>query len=341
MYKNTMDLNNSTQKINTPLEFVKLKGKIFNNEISYSTFKENLKVNYKKVYFLVFLPFVFLFLSIFIGYFLELNFATNILSKVIITIFISSFIGLIFHNMQNIIHAATHYGLHKNKIKNDRIANLTAGLFTACEVKQGRKIHSVHHTISGTIEDPESSYLHTLNFKKIISYFTGIEILKYILEIDKKIKTDENEKKKFKGKISYILNPIRFYSLIVHLSFLSFFYFVLNSYILIFAWVYGFFTFFPFFSSVQNILEHSEEKQIKEQHGYILKPINRNFESDFFSKYILGSYGTNKHALHHWDPTIHFLNVEETTEFLLNSNISKTIENHKASYIDTLKKVYN
>jgi len=115
----------------------------------------------------------------------------------------------------------------------------------------------------------------------------------------------------------------------------------LNSYILIFAWVYGFFTFFPFFSSVQNMLEHSEEKQIKEQHGYILKPINRNFESDFFSKYILGSYGTNKHALHHWDPTIHFLNVEETTEFLLNSNISKTIENHKASYIDTLKKVYN
>ena len=175
-----MNLNIDTQNINTPSEFIKLKAQIVNNGISYSSFKQNLRTNYKKVYFLIFLPFLFLLLSISIGHYVEITFATNILMKIITSIFVAGFIGLVLHNMQNIMHAAIHYDLHPNKIINDKIANFTVGLFTACEVKQGRKIHSLHHTISGSEKDPESSYLQPLNYKKIISYFTGIEILKYI-----------------------------------------------------------------------------------------------------------------------------------------------------------------
>jgi fatty acid desaturase len=341
MYKNTMSIKIDTQNINTPLEFVRIKAQIVNNGISYTSFKQNLKVNYQKVYFLIFLPFLFLFLSILIGHYVEITFATNILGKVITFIFVSGFIGLILHNMQNIMHAAIHYDLHPNRILNDRIANFTVGLFSACEVKQGRKIHLLHHTISGSEKDPESSYMQPLNYKKIISYFTGIEILKYILKIDKKIETNKDDKLKLTDKILYILNAHRFFSLVVHLSFLSFFYYILNSYILVFAWVYGFFAFFPFFSSVQNVMEHGEEKEKKEKNDYTLKPVNRNFSSNYFSKYIIGSYGTNKHALHHWDPSIHFLNVEQTTDFLLKSNYSESIKKYEAEYLDTFKKVFN
>ena len=336
-----MNLNTDIQSISTPSEFVKLKAQIVNNGVSYSAFKQSLRVNYQKVYFLIFLPFLFLFLSIFVGHYVEITFATNILAKIITSIFVAGFIGLVLHSMQNIMHAAIHYDLHPNRITNDRIANFTVGLFSACEVKQGRKIHSLHHSISGSEKDPESSYLQPLNYKKIISYFTGIEILKYILKIDKKIETNKDDKIKFTDKIKYILNAHRFFSLIVHLSFLYFFYFILNSHVLVFAWVYGFFAFFPFFSSVQNVMEHGEEKIEKEKNDYMLKPVNRNFSSNFFSKYILGSYGTNKHALHHWDPAIHFLNVEETTDFLLKSNYAKTVKNYEAGYLDTFKKVFN
>ncbi len=337
-----MNMIDDTIEINTPSEFVKIKGEIINNNISYTAFKQSLKVNYTKVYFLLFLPFLFLFFAIAFVYYIEINFMTSLFSKVMLAILISGIIGLILHNMQNIMHAAIHYDLHPNRKTNDRIANFTVGLFTACEVRQGRKIHSLHHTISGSVEDPESSYLQPLNLKRIISYFTGIEILKYILKIDKKIETNKKDELKLSDKIFYILNPHRFFSLSMHLIFLSFFYFALNSYILIFAWIYGFFAFFPFFSSVQNVLEHGEEKNSRvEKNSFKLKPVNRNFGSDFFSKYILGSYGTNKHALHHWDPTVHFLNVEKTTDFLIKSNYSRTIKNYKAGYLDTLKKVFN
>jgi len=333
---------NDAIEINTPSEFIKIKGKIINNNIYYKTFKQGLKVNYVKVYFLLSLPFMFLISSIATVYYIEINFMTSLFSKIILAILISSFIGLVLHNMQNIMHAAIHYDLHPNRKINDIIANFTVGLFTACEVKQGRKIHSLHHAISGSVEDPESSYLQPLNLKRIISYFTGIEILKYILKIDKKIETNKKDELKLSDKIFYILNPHRFFSLSIHLIFLSFFYFTLSSYILIFAWIYGFFAFFPFFSSVQNVLEHGEKKDSREKkNSFKLKPVNRNFGSDLFSKYILGSYGTNKHALHRWDPTIHFLNVEETTDFLDKSNYSSTIENYEAEYLDTFKKVFN
>ena len=41
-----MNMIDNTIEINTPSEFVKVKGKIINNSISYITFKQGLKVNY-------------------------------------------------------------------------------------------------------------------------------------------------------------------------------------------------------------------------------------------------------------------------------------------------------
>jgi len=92
---------------------------------------------------------------------------------------------------------------------------------------------------------------------------------------------------------------------------------------------------------LQNILEHAEIKKIRDLNDYKLKPVNRNFESDFFSKYIYGNFGSNKHALHHWDPAIHFSCLDQVHNFLENSNLSDTIINHKARYIDTIKKIFN
>ena len=93
------------------------------------------------------------------------------------------------------------------------------------------------------------------------------------------------------------------------------FIFYYKNFYLAVAWVYGFFAFLPFFNSLQNILEHADEKKIRINEGYELRPINRNFSSNFLSKYIFGNFGSNKHAIHHWDPSIHFLNLEKTERF--------------------------
>jgi fatty acid desaturase len=331
-----MKFNNESLTIDKPSEFINLKDKINNNETSYFEFKKKLKVYYPKVYLLTLLPILTLVLVISATFFIEKNFTQNFFSTITIVIFLSIIIGLIFHHIQNIIHAAIHNNLHKNLKINDFIANIL-GLFTASEINEVKKIHWKHHKFVGTYDDPESSYLYPLNLKKIIFYFLGVAMVQYALGYSKQ--TSENAEKNFINKILSLFTLHRTFSLIFHLTCLSFFYFYLQSSVISFSWIYAFFALLPFFNSMQNILEHAETRGIRNSRNYKIKPVNRNFASDIFSKYIYGNFGSNKHALHHWDPSIHYSSLDEVCEFLEQSNFSETIKNHKSKYLEALKKI--
>lgn len=319
--------------------FIKIKSEIKNSENqSYNDFKSSLKINFKLVNILMLLPFVSLIFFIFLSFNLELIFSGNFFINIIFVVINSAFIGLIFHNIQNIIHAGIHFNLHSDKKINDKVSNFL-GLFTATEISQVRKIHQLHHTKNGSLDDPEGSYLKELNVKKFIGYFTGYEIFKYLLTIEKKIEESNKDKTTLIKKLLYIVNLQRILSLFLHLSVLYFFYFELKSIILSLSWIYAFFGFLPFYNSLQNILEHSEHKVTKQVNKNRTIPVNRNFSSGFISKYVFGNFGSNKHAIHHWDPSIHFLNLENTETFLEDTQIKNVIKQKKSDYLKTLKNV--
>ena len=326
------------ENIDTPNKFMLNKEKLIFNDENYNLFKQRHKVNYLLVYFLTAAPILILIVGLYIfNTFFEFS-NISMYTKIFLFILSSFFVGLILHNVQNIIHAGIHFNLHENKKINDKICNLL-GLFTATEINQVRKIHMTHHTKNGTKDDTEYSYFYPLNLKKIFSYFCGIEIFKYLFTLEKKINEDESIKLSLIDKMKYIFNFQRFCSLLLHLSMIVIFIFYYKNFYLAVAWVYGFFAFLPFFNSLQNILEHADEKKIRINEGYELRPINRNFSSNFLSKYIFGNFGSNKHAIHHWDPSIHFLNLEKTERFLEKTEIKDIIVRKKATYLNTLKKI--
>ena len=327
------------ENIDTPNKFILNKKKLMLDGQSYDFFKQKHKVNYKLVYFLTAAPILILFAGIFIFNTLFGLSKISTFTKIFLFISCSFFVGLVLHHLQNIIHAGIHFNLHENKKINDKICNLL-GLFTATEINQVRKIHMTHHTKNGTIDDTEYSYFFPLSLKRIFSYFSGIEIFKYLFSLEKKINENENIKLSLIDKVKYILNFQRFCSLVLHLSVITIFIFYFKNFYLAFAWIYGFFAFLPFFNSIQNILEHGDEKKVRNsEEKYEIRPINRNFSSNFLSKYIFGNFGSNKHAIHHWDPSIHFLNLEKTEKFLEKTDIKDIIVKKKATYLNTLKKI--
>ena len=112
-----------------------------------------------------------------------------------------------------------------------------------------------------------------------------------------------------------------------------------DNYILAFSWFYGFIAFYPFFSSLLNILEHGHPKEVMNNLDFKISPLNRLFDSSFISKYIYGSFGANKHAIHHWDPTVHHSNMDDVEKFLYNSQIQKDIIQRRISFFKTLKQL--
>jgi fatty acid desaturase len=334
-----IEINQVKNNIDNWNFFFKIKSLIKDNENheqTYENFKDTLKVNYNIVYIQILAPILIL---VSIIYFSSLLLKTK--SDVIFVNFanfliISLLIGIIFHNIQNIVHAGIHHNLHKNKKISDIISNIL-GIFTASEISEVRKIHSKHHTLVGTYEDPEGSYLYPLTIKKIIFYFLGIAMIKYAINYTNQ-SSDIIEKNLFK-KIQNFLTFHRSVSLGFHLLCLTIFFFYLNNLIILFAWIYAFFAFLPFFNSMQNILEHAEFKEIQNTNDYKVRAVNRNFKSDFFSKYIYGNFGSNKHALHHWDPTIHYLCLDKIYNFLKNSNIKEAVTMRDASYFKSLRKI--
>jgi fatty acid desaturase len=334
-----INLEEIDQNLDKNNYFFKIRDKIsFDdpNIKNYEDLKKNLKINYYLVYLQTLLPLFILGLTCAISIIINSLTINKFYIYFFHSLFLSIIIGLIFHNMQNCIHGGVHYNLHPNKNISELIAN-TLGLFTGCEVKEARKIHLKHHTLNGTVDDPENSYLYPLTIKKIIFYFTGLAIIEYALNYAQK--KSNNLQISFFKRVTMLFTPHRTASLLMHVIFLSIFYFYFKNLVLVFSWIAAYFIFFPFFKSLLNILEHAEDKKIRISNNYKLKPINRNFGNDFFSKYVYGNCGSNMHALHHWDATIHYTQLEKINELLKKSDISNSIKKRDDTYLKTLNRI--
>ena len=329
-------------RIDKNFQFIKIKSELFNHLLGqkYPEYLKSLTPKYYKTYINILLIYVGLFLSVFINIYL-INFFSSNLANIICFFMNSLFVGLFIHSLQQALHVGLHYELHPQKKRNDNITYFL-GILTGVNVKQARIIHMKHHTKHAEADDPENSYLYPLTFIKILKFFTTISIVEYCLNIDKNTKDESKKNEKVNSslitKILAFITISRIISVLVHIV-IVYIIFLNSNLFFALSWFYGFLTFFPFFASLLNIIEHSEEKKSKLNNTSNPIPVNRLFDGNFFSKYIYASFGAYKHAIHHWDPTVHHTIVDDVEHFLLNTQIRKSVENRKTSILQTIKKI--
>ena len=107
------------------------------------------------------------------------------------------------------------------------------------------------------------------------------------------------------------------------------------------AWVLGFLTWFPFFITLREILEHRDFDTAKDTdftrtpHG----AISRIFGNGPVAA-TLGGAGFNRHLLHHWEPQISYTRLGELERFLLETEAGPIIRARQVTYFSTLRRLW-
>ena len=258
------------------------------------------------------------------------------LLNIILTLFFAILIGFFLASLNLFIHEASHFNIHKNKKKNDFLANIFIGLWFGMNVKTYRLGHWQHHEKLGTTEDTEHSYFYVLNWKFILSTLFGIHLVKIVLFRKKNITASVESKPEDKKMDKIMLIA----GLICNLILLGIAYYMEN-YFWIPAWIIGMFSLYPFFNAVRQLMEHRDELASetidyeKINHGKVSRFFNFNIFSYFF-----GGAGFDKHLLHHWDPQISYTRLGEVENFLLkNHECQEIIKHSKTNYFITFFKL--
>jgi fatty acid desaturase len=102
------------------------------------------------------------------------------------------------------------------------------------------------------------------------------------------------------------------------------------------AWLWGVLFMFPFFGSLRQLLEHRSPDADPDvdytvvDHG----AVNRLFGAGPLAS-TLGSAGFNRHALHHWEPTVSYTRLGDIESFLRQTDAAPLIESRSTSYTRT------
>ena len=320
----------------TPLDekkFHSIKSALINKKgLSYHDFKKTLKPNYRKVAFDIIAGWLMLAACIIAGLFISKIETTWI--KTIASLTDAVLLGFIINYLSNFFHEAAHYNIAADKYRNDLIANCFLGILQAQHIKHYRLVHWQHHVNLGTPEDTEHSYFDALGFRFFIESLTGIRALRiFLFRTENNFIMGETKNERTK-KIQMLIAGILFHSVA-----LVFFIFT-KHYWLVCIWVVGFGTFFPFFGSLRQLLEHRSDGANKEidYNKTIHGRVNRIFSESSFSA-AFGSAGFNRHLLHHLEPQISYTNLSGLEEFLLQTSIAPYIKKQKTSYTKAFKKL--
>ena len=243
-------------------------------------------------------------------------------------------VGFFFAYIQLFIHEAGHFNIHPNKRINDVLANIFIGLLIGANIKEYRDVHWKHHQRLGHSNDTENSYFNNLSFGFIFRMLTGLYVIT-VLKSRKKL----NKDKKL-GTTNYNKNVNVLLGIILHAG-IIFLLYTFSAIYAILVWVIAVIVFFPFFSTVRQLIEHRDadaENNInffKQDHG----TVTRLFKDTFFSK-LFGGAGFSRHMLHHWDPSISYTRLVEVESFLENTKgCGKIIEDSRTTYSSIFMKL--
>ena len=300
--------------------------------IHYTDFKKTLIPVYSRVWMEISAGWVCLLLIILAGIFVQKKVET-VWIQILLDLILAKMLGLNVNYLLNFFHEASHFNLTKSKEKNDLLANIFLGILHGHGIKHYRIVHWQHHVHLGTTEDPERSYFEALTFKFILESLTGIRAIRIFLFRHKNVQQQDDNKNtpevKRESKIMFMAGILFHAAIIVS-------FFCLHFYGLILIWGLGIGTFFPFYGSLRQLLEHRSENASKNI-NYAKVPhgkLSRMFNNSFIDR-IFGSAGFNRHLLHHFEPQISYTNLKQVEEFLLETSIGELLKKEKTSYPTT------
>ena len=310
--------------------FHQLKHSLKNSQgISYHSFKKTLRPSYATIWIQILSGWIFL-----IGILVLLAYSTMIIEtpwlNILFTVVTSLLIGFTVNYLLNFFHEAAHFNISPSKKGNDLSANIFLGILQAQGIKHYRVVHWQHHVHLGETADTERSYFDALTARFIIESLTGIRAFKIFIFRNNNVSTQANNK--VSADVIKEGQHMLFFGILFHTTVLVLF-FLIHQYWLIAAWLLGFGTFFPFFSSLRQLLEHRSELADKAKdyrliaHGKLSRLFNNNLVASLF-----GSAGFTRHLLHHFEPQISYTNLKEVETFLLDTDLGPALQKQKTSY---------
>ena len=311
-------------------KFHSIKSRLINREgKTYYDFKKTLKPNYTKIALDITSGWLVIFGCVFIGIY------TNQLSSNWLKLFVSLadaiLLGFAVNYLSNFFHEAAHFNIAPGKLKNDLLANMFLGILQAQHIKHYRVVHWKHHINLGTPEDTEHSYFDALSLRFFFESLTGIRAIRVFLFRSNNTKSGEKEDDSLKNQKRMMLFAAAVFHLIVLFIFI-----ITTHYWMVGIWLAGFGTFFPFFASLRQLLEHRDEWANKNR-NYFKTPhgkINRIFSGRGFAA-SFGSAGFDRHLLHHLEPQISYTNLKELDLFLQETFINDALKKRKTTYLKT------
>ena len=294
---------------------------------TYSEFRKGLVTPYKKVQF-----------SLIINWFsiILLVCATKILNNLVVYVFVTLSLSLLMHRVLLIIHEGAHFHLSQDKAMNDKLSNLFAGWFVFTDIKNYRVSHIQHHRGLGSSSDPENTHMDTLDLSWLLAAITGAKTaLAFVKTISSGKKIGESDGP---GSSTPVIGAI------VHALLFFTIYFGLGLAPLV-IWSISLLIVAPLLGMLRNLLEHryveavdpilwevflsSSSKEIE-----FNQITTRTFTQSIFSK-LYGSMGFTHHLLHHWDPSISYMNLKKVHSFLLSSEVGELIKKTDTTYTKT------
>lgn len=297
---------------------------------SYHDFKRTLHPHFNKIFFDISIGWLGFAACIIAGFYI--NQIENILLKLFLSLADAVLLGFIINYLSNFFHEAAHYNIAPDKKKNDLLANCFLGILQAQHINHYRLVHWQHHVNLGTPDDTEHSYFNSLGVKFFVESLAGINALRIFLF--RNTNTTINNTKTETGLIKKQKLMMLIAGVIFQLSFL-FLFFITKQYWVIGIWLLAFGSFFPFFGSLRQLLEHRSEwasnkkNYLKTAHGKTNRIFNGNFASTF------GSAGFDRHLLHHLEPQISYTNLRELEDYLNNTAIAPQLKKHQTTYFKT------
>ncbi len=228
-------------------------------------------------------------------------------------------------------HEAVHFNLARDRKTNDLIAQLFIGTFLGQSIKNYREIHFDHHRFLGQANDPERTYFDSLTLRFVLESLFLMRAVRFVFLRGRVLAKKQDDRSAFRGNVALVVGVFFHLTILVGSYYLGLWSFGL-------AWGLGMLSFFPFFASIRQVLEHrpNAENSTESVSGIAT---NRIFGTGLFVS-TFGAAGFNRHLLHHWEPQISCTRLGELEEFLAETPALASMEANSSTYGKTFADLF-
>ncbi|HHF0522404.1 TPA: fatty acid desaturase family protein [Vibrio alginolyticus] len=223
-----------------------------------------------------------------------------------------------------LLHECSHRNFFSNNFLNQHIGHWFAGIPLLVPMDFYRPYHMMHHTKTGTDDDPDVVNIKqypvskSSMVRKVLRDFAGFSgfkilfgVIVYVLLSREGNTVSMGAAKKTNRISSAALNLT--HALIFHTVFFSCFYWIRQPYLYLYWWV-CFVFFYPFILRMRQIAEHAALTHLSSND---VRDTTRTTIANWWERLLFAPNFVNYHCEHHYLPTVPSYNLKRMHEILV------------------------